>query len=204
MAAMRSGCSEYLVKPFQPERISHALAHVAARPQGKSGDLVKGRIITVMGAKGGTGRYLAGAASGTEPGAETSAESACWWMNIPRSVMPRLYLGLGRHQYSFYELVHNTDRLDADLLRGFSAAALQWTGRAGFSRGHRCVSASFAGSHRAYAVVSRGKLSVRHYRLSSRADRGDLCCHPAIGPSGHRHYSGTASDPQRDSLDRVS
>jgi pilus assembly protein CpaE len=30
-----------------------------------------------------------------------------------------LYLGLGRHQYSFYELVHNMDRLDADLLQGF-------------------------------------------------------------------------------------
>ena len=40
-------------------------------------------------------------------------------MNIPRSAMSSLYLGLGRHQYSFYELVHNTDRLDADLLRGF-------------------------------------------------------------------------------------
>ncbi len=30
-----------------------------------------------------------------------------------------LYLGLARHQYSFYELVHNTDRLDTDLLEGF-------------------------------------------------------------------------------------
>ena len=30
-----------------------------------------------------------------------------------------LYLGLGRHPYSFYELVHNTDRLDVDLLQGF-------------------------------------------------------------------------------------
>jgi pilus assembly protein CpaE len=30
-----------------------------------------------------------------------------------------MYLGLGRHQYSFYELVHNMDRLDSDLLQGF-------------------------------------------------------------------------------------
>ena len=30
-----------------------------------------------------------------------------------------LCLGLGRHQYSFYELVHNMDRLDAELLQGF-------------------------------------------------------------------------------------
>jgi pilus assembly protein CpaE len=31
-----------------------------------------------------------------------------------------LYLGLTRHQYSFYELVHNTDRLDEELLQGFA------------------------------------------------------------------------------------
>ena len=30
-----------------------------------------------------------------------------------------LYLGINRHQYSFYELVHNTDRLDLELLQGF-------------------------------------------------------------------------------------
>jgi len=30
-----------------------------------------------------------------------------------------LYLGLKRHQYSFFELVHNTDRLDEELLQGF-------------------------------------------------------------------------------------
>ena len=30
-----------------------------------------------------------------------------------------LYLGLTRRQYSFYELVHNTDRLDNELLQGF-------------------------------------------------------------------------------------
>ncbi len=30
-----------------------------------------------------------------------------------------LYLGVGRHQYSFYELANNTDRLDQELLQGF-------------------------------------------------------------------------------------
>ena len=30
-----------------------------------------------------------------------------------------LYLGLTRHQYSFYDLVTNTDRLDEELLQGF-------------------------------------------------------------------------------------
>jgi pilus assembly protein CpaE len=30
-----------------------------------------------------------------------------------------LYLGTGRHRYSFYELANNTDRLDQELLQGF-------------------------------------------------------------------------------------
>jgi pilus assembly protein CpaE len=118
MAAMRSGCSEYLVKPFQPERISHALAHVAARPQGKSGDLVKGRIVTVMGAKGGTG--ATSLALHLALNLVQRHGQKCLLVDEHLAFGDAsLYLGLGRHQYSFYELVHNTDRLDADLLRGF-------------------------------------------------------------------------------------
>ncbi len=118
MAAMRSGCSEYLVKPFQPERVSHALAHVASRPQGKSGDLVKGRIITVMGAKGGTGVTSLALHLALNL-VQKHDQKVLLVDEHPALGDASLYLGLGRHQYSFYELVHNTDRLDADLLRGF-------------------------------------------------------------------------------------
>ncbi len=118
MAAMRSGCSEFLVKPFQPERVSQALAHVASRPQGKSGDRAKGRIVTVMGAKGGTG--VTSLALHLALNLVQKHEHKVLLVDEhPALGDASLYLGLGRHQYSFYELVHNTDRLDADLLRGF-------------------------------------------------------------------------------------
>ena len=118
MAAMRSGCSEYLVKPFEPQRVSQALAHVAARPQGKSGDMVKGRIMTVMGAKGGTG--ATSLALHLALNLVQRHHQKCLLVDEhPALDDASLYLGLGRHQYSFFELVHNTDRLDADLLRAF-------------------------------------------------------------------------------------
>ncbi len=118
IAAMRSGCSEYLLKPFQQERISQALAHVAARPHGKAGDLVKGQIVTVMGAKGGTG--ATSLALHLALNLVQRHQQKCLLIDEhPALGDASLYLGLGRHQYSFYELVHNTDRLDADLLRGF-------------------------------------------------------------------------------------
>ena len=60
IAAMRSGCSEYLVKPFQAEQIVDALAHIEARHQGKLPGQ-KGQVVTLMGAKGGAGSYLPGA-----------------------------------------------------------------------------------------------------------------------------------------------
>ncbi len=89
MAAMRSGCSEYLVKPFEPERISHALAHIAARPQGKSGELEKGRIMTVMGAKGGTGATSLALHLALNLVQRHRTEDAYWWMNTPRWAISR-------------------------------------------------------------------------------------------------------------------
>src|ERR1017187_1678167 len=54
IAAMRSGCSEYLLKPFRSEQIVDALAHLEARHQGRVPGQ-KGQVITLMGAKGGAG-----------------------------------------------------------------------------------------------------------------------------------------------------
>ena len=47
-----------------------------------------------------------------------------------------LCLGLGRHQYSFFELVHNMDRLDAELLQGFLLKHPSGAGCARRSTGH--------------------------------------------------------------------
>jgi len=119
IAAMRAGCSEYLVKPFQLERVAAALAHVELRSHGKS-QFQKGRVLTVMGAKGGTG--VTSLALHLALNLVQRHQQTCLLVDEhPALGDVSLYLGLGRHQYSFYELVHNTDRLDNDLLEGFLA-----------------------------------------------------------------------------------
>src|SRR5271167_399415 len=55
IAAMRSGCTEYLVKPFDSERVSAALAQITGRRHIRDDDASAGRIVTLIGAKGGTG-----------------------------------------------------------------------------------------------------------------------------------------------------
>ena len=55
LAAMRSGCTEYLSKPFDSERVSAALAHIEARRHIKDESAVPGKVVTLIGAKGGTG-----------------------------------------------------------------------------------------------------------------------------------------------------
>jgi len=115
--AMRSGCSEYLVKPLRPDQILDALAHVEARRQGKLPGQ-KGRVVTLMGAKGGTG--VTSLALHLALNLVQRHQQKCLLVDQhPALGDLALYLGLSRHQYSFYELVHNMDRLDADLLQGF-------------------------------------------------------------------------------------
>src|SRR5271165_5300727 len=117
ISAMRSGCSEYLLKPFQPDRVLDALEHVEARRQSKL-QVKKGRVVTLMGAKGGTG--VTSLALHLALNLVQRHQKKCLLVDEhPTLGDASLYLGLSRHQYSFYELVHNTDRLDADLLQGF-------------------------------------------------------------------------------------
>ena len=117
ITAMRCGCSEYLLKPLQPEQLLESLAHVEARRQGSLPGQ-KGRIISMMGAKGGTGvtslaLHLALAL------VRRHQQKVLLVDHHPALGDVALCLGLNRHQYSFYELVHNMDRLDVDLLQGF-------------------------------------------------------------------------------------
>jgi pilus assembly protein CpaE len=115
--AMRSGCSEYLVKPFQQDQIADALSHVEARLQAKLPGQ-KGRVVSLMGAKGGTGVTSLGLHLALNLVQRHGRK--CLMVDLhPALGDLALYLGLGRHQYSFYELVHNMDRLDADLLQGY-------------------------------------------------------------------------------------
>jgi pilus assembly protein CpaE len=116
IAAMRSGCSEYLAKPFRGEQILDALAHVGARHPGKSPGQ-KGRVVTLMGAKGGAG--VTSLALHLALNLAQRQQNCLLVDQHPALGDLALCLGVGRHQYSFYELTHNMDRLDADLLQGF-------------------------------------------------------------------------------------
>lgn len=118
ITAMRAGCAEYLVKPMQNDRVLEALARVEARQKERTRSKVRGKIITVIGAKGGTGvtslvLHLALELTGER-------QRKCLLVDQhPALGDASLYLGTGRHQYSFYELANNTDRLDHELLQGF-------------------------------------------------------------------------------------
>lgn len=118
LAAMRSGCTEYLTKPFDSERVSNALAHIEARRHIKDESVVPGKVVTLIGAKGGTG--VTALATHLALSLTQRHKQKCLLVDQhPALGDVSLYLGLTRRQYSFYELVHNTDRLDNELLQGF-------------------------------------------------------------------------------------
>ena len=115
--AMRSGCSEYLVKPLDSEQLLNAVARVGGRRREKK-EQAKAQMQAFIGAKGGSGVTTIA----TQVGAFLAK-------SYGRKVLlvdlhhdfgdAALYLGLTRYRYHSYELVENTDRLDAELLQSF-------------------------------------------------------------------------------------
>ena len=118
IAAMRAGCAEYLLKPIQHERVLEALARMETKQKQRSRSKVRGKIITLLGAKGGTGVTSLALHLALELAAEKHHKCILVDQH-PALGDVSLYLGTGRHQYSFYELASNTDRLDQELLQGF-------------------------------------------------------------------------------------
>ncbi len=118
IAAMRAGCAEYLLKPVQHERVLDGLARVEAKQKKRARSGVRGKVITLVGAKGGTGVTSLALHLALELAHERKRK--CLLVDQhPALGDASLYLGTGRHQYSFYELANNADRLDEELLRGF-------------------------------------------------------------------------------------
>src|SRR5579864_2089642 len=117
VAAMRVGCTEYLLKPLQNDRVLDALARVDAKRRDTTRAKVHGKVITVIGAKGGTGVTTLALHLALDL---TGNNRKCLLVDQHSALGDAsLYLGVGRHQYSFYELANNTDRLDQELLQGF-------------------------------------------------------------------------------------
>jgi pilus assembly protein CpaE len=115
--AMRSGCSEYLGKPLDPEPLLNAIARVGGRRREKK-EQAKAQVLAFVGAKGGCGVSTI-----------VTQLGALMAKTYSRRVLivdlhqdfgdAALYLGLTKYRYHSYELVENTDRLDAELLQSF-------------------------------------------------------------------------------------
>jgi pilus assembly protein CpaE len=118
IAAMRAGCAEYLLKPLQHDRVLDGLARVQAKQKKKERSGTRGKIVTLVGAKGGTGVTSLALHLALELTQEGKRKCVLVDQH-PTLGDASLYLGTGRHQYSFYELANNGDRLDEELLRGF-------------------------------------------------------------------------------------
>ena len=118
IAAMRAGCAEYLLKPVQHERVLEALSRVDAKQKKKARTGTRGKVITLVGAKGGTGVTSLALHLALE--LSHDGKRKCLLLDQhPALGDASLYLGTARHQYSFYELASNADHLDEELLRGF-------------------------------------------------------------------------------------
>jgi pilus assembly protein CpaE len=117
--AMRSGCSEYLLKPMGREQLLNAVARVGGRRKERT-QTARAQVLAFMGAKGGCGVT----SIVTQLGALLSSSFSKRTLIIdlhPDFGDAALYLGVTRHRYHFFELVENTDRLDAELLQSFLA-----------------------------------------------------------------------------------
>jgi len=117
--AMRSGCSEYLLKPVGREQLLNAVARVGGRRRERL-QPNKAQVYAFMGAKGGCGVTSLVTQLGALFASSFSKKTLVVDLH-PDFGDAALYLGLTRYRYHFFELVENTDRLDAELLGSFLA-----------------------------------------------------------------------------------
>jgi pilus assembly protein CpaE len=120
IAAMRSGCTEYLIKPLTLDKLGDALSRVVEKRRVHH-SARSGKLITVVGAKGGSGVTTLALHLAIDLASRKKASTLLIDQH-PSLGDVSLYCGLKRNQYSFYDLVNNTDRLDTDLVKGFVSA----------------------------------------------------------------------------------
>ena len=116
--AMRSGCSEYLVKPIDQEQLLNAVARIGGRRKEKKKEHHNARILTFMGAKGGSGVTTVVTQLGALLASSYGRKALIVDLH-PDFGDAALYLGLTKYRYHFFELLENTERLDAELLQSF-------------------------------------------------------------------------------------
>jgi pilus assembly protein CpaE len=115
--AMRSGCSEYLVKPLDSDQLLNAVARVGGRRKEKN-QQAKAQVLVFIGAKGGCGVTSIVTQLGALLSQSLSRKTLAVDLH-PDFGDAALYLGLTKYRYHSYELIENTNRLDAELLQSF-------------------------------------------------------------------------------------
>src|SRR5579859_1924324 len=118
ISAMRNGCTDFLTKPLRHEALATALHRAEMKQRERNHKDKRGKVISLIGAKGGTGvttlaLHLSLAL------ARESGKKCLLVDQHPALGDSSLYLGVGRHKYNFYDLVGSVDRLDDELLQGF-------------------------------------------------------------------------------------
>src|SRR5262249_31787952 len=115
--SMRSGCSEYLVKPVDREQMLNAVARVAGRRKEKK-ETYKAQMLAFVGAKGGSGVTTLVTQLGALLAKSYSRKTVVVDLH-PDIGDAALYLRLTKYKYHSFELLENTDRLDAELFQSF-------------------------------------------------------------------------------------
>jgi pilus assembly protein CpaE len=120
ISAMRAGCSEYLVKPAGKDRLVEALTKIDLRKRERQGTQKKGKVVSLLGAKGGTGVTSIAVHLSTFLAKLGKNQKTVLIDHHPDLGDASLYLGIDKHSYHFYELVNSVERLDPELVQGFA------------------------------------------------------------------------------------
>src|SRR2546422_1563245 len=115
--AMRSGCGEYLVKPIDREQLLSALARVGGRKKEKK-EHYRAQVLAFIGAKGGCGVTTLVTQLGALLANSYSRKTLIIDLH-PDMGDAALYLRLTKYNYHSFELLENSDRLDAEFLQSF-------------------------------------------------------------------------------------
>src|SRR5262249_48797580 len=118
--AMRAGCTEYLTRPVSVGQFGEALdrLHVRLNSRRITPQRAAGRIIAILGVRGGAGATTLAVHLGCFLSGQYGKKTL---IVDERSRLGHvsLYMGKDGANYHFYELVRNISRLDESLLQGF-------------------------------------------------------------------------------------
>ncbi len=119
MEAMRAGAAEYLTQPIGDEELGAAIGRAARRMGGAAGKPTRtGRLITLVGAKGGAGTTTA--ATNLAVHIHQSSQKRTLLLDLDLELGAVATLLSLQPRYSFFDLVSNLHRIDGSLLESLT------------------------------------------------------------------------------------